>query len=391
MVSTFLLFLYDGLILFNFVLVRLTFNPEKVEMKLHDIMSFKGRSFKAGWGRGMTLITRIKCNEDNDTISNIIDFYSSTIEVIKVADVDKFNNPSFVNCLNEQMNCQLRNSNFTKNKDNAPLISPKIGFQLLESLNNVMDVMIQSNRNISFHMLYTNYIYKLCETLWGKIDDQSIYDYDSDTIRKKRLAQWLKEVVFPYVENQLERRLYSHELEQILIYLSGYRLDEAAECAFELDNPRLSMLIAQLPHTEVTKKTILQQITMWQDSNINDWLNIHIKKLYMLLSGIPAMMCSNNEYVNICENMNWIKTLAIYLWYICSLPEKIEKVIETYEEAVFNYKCAEKPTPLYDLNISDITDLTYHLIKFYCNFGYALEPALNPNTHTYDVLDYSTR
>lgn len=368
---------------------NLPFKPSRFEAKIHDIMAFKGRSFKPGWGKGMSLITRAKCDEDSDGIINTLEFTSPMIEIVKITNTDKFNNRDYIDCLNEQMTCQLRNSDFKLVKNHLPVFSPRGGFELLASLKNLMNTLVATGQDISFYMVYTAYVYNLCDALWGKIDDQCMYDYDKDTIRKNRLGHWLKDVVYPYVGYRLENQLISHETEQILAYLSGNRLDEAAECALEQDNPRLAMLISQLPHSEITKKTILQQLTLWQESNISEHMNIHVKKIYMLLAGIPAMDSGDEEFINVCEDMNWVKTFAIYLWYICSIPKKIDEIVATYEKAVDKYGCADKPTPLYNMNIPDIVDLSYHMIKYYCDVNYPLDAALNPNTHTCDVLDYS--
>lgn len=90
--------------------------------------------------------------------------------------------------------------------------------------------------------------------------------------------------------------------------------------------------------------------------------------------------------------MDWIKVLAIHLWYLSSPTSSITDVLLSYEktlETTENEKISPLPLYIRDLSISKpFKDLRHHLLHLYSRRTHALEQLLNPATHTPDPLDF---
>lgn len=359
-----------------------------------DIIAFKGRSFKVGWGKHFTFATTVLKGIENDQVLadygpdfNYNNTFSSAVHMVRVVPHEFYIDDTYKNNLNDQLYCQLQNSEFTM-EDGLPYFKPKQGFDLLEANKNfVQSLSLMTNdKTIKFK----SDIWNLCHALFGDIKNEDMFDYDTTSLRKKQLSIWLRNTLRESVDehaNKMKNDNIDDTIFKVLIYLSGNRLQDAAKHAMESKNPRLSMFVSQIPCPANIKSLLIQQLTAWQ-SYKQCYLSQNILKLYMLLAGIPAMKC-HEQYINVCETMEWIRSFAVYFWYICPPSDSISKVLSTYEEAFTKYLCAAKPTPHYENAAENVNDLAYHLLKYYCNEHYPLELVLNPINHTSDELDYT--
>lgn len=112
------------------------------------------------------------------------------------------------------------------------------------------------------------------------------------------------------------------------------------------------------------------------------------KKLYLLLSGIPA-----RDYVNTCENLDWMRCFGVHLWYIAPAAAPIYVAVSMYKKAFEEFEYAAKPVPPYCDSDADTThyDLLYQILSLYVDSTYQLCNALYPETHTDNIMDYRLR
>jgi nuclear pore complex protein Nup98-Nup96 len=175
-----------------------------------------------------------------------------------------------------------------------------------------------------------------------------------------------------------------------------------------------------------TRELIKQQIELWRDTNVDQNLSKHRLKLFLLIAGLP-IICINNKTINVCEHLDWKRSMAIHLWfvlisnflffisiykhlfymnkincrYISHPTASITDFLDLYEASFFasTRKYSATPRPDYfenefeieNSNDNNVYDLRYLLLKLYSTGNYSLEAILNPQTYTYDPLDYRLR
>ncbi|XP_034945165.1 nuclear pore complex protein Nup98-Nup96 [Chelonus insularis] len=246
---------------------------------------------------------------------------------------------------------------------------------------------------------YTADVWQLCVALWGNlsalIPGSDKESHDHMMIRREAFGNWLKSVVSETVQREIAE--INQEDQLILSLLSANKLEEACERARKIGDYTLAILMAQLGGTAATKELLKQTIALWQDIDILKNMSEARLKIYMLIAGEQLIMC-NDKIVNVCEDLDWKRALALHLWYLSYSTASITDVLELYE-STFDVDpseiCAAAPLPDYKeefepemINGKKTFDLCFHLMKLYCTGNHSLEELLNPLTHTADPLDY---
>lgn len=152
--------------------------------------------------------------------------------------------------------------------------------------------------------------------------------------------------------------------------------------------PNLALLISQLSLTNRTKFFLQEQIESWYNSLTTNHITENMKKIYLLLSGIPV-----KDEVNIFQDIDWKRAFGMHLWYLCPAGAPIENAIDLYKKGFEEHSYAEFPKPPYCQSAVDETpyDILYHILILYKTRVHRLSSALNPLTHTDDNLDYRLR
>lgn len=196
----------------------------------------------------------------------------------------------------------------------------------------------------------------------------------------------LEEVLLPTTEQNLEFssvRTTTQVLKEIFTRLTGHHVVEATELAIDNKLPQLSLLLGQTITTQ--SKTILrEQLNHWLEADCLKHMDTSMIKIYMVLSGVPVC-----EKLNICEGMEWLRALAMHLWYLVPYHENLAEAVSLYEKAFNEESYAKKPHPVYNEDDKSKTyDILYHLMQLYNNKKLTLNQVLNPATHTSDFTDY---
>lgn len=251
-------------------------------------------------------------------------------------------------------------------------------------------------------------VWSLCESLWGnieeleinKLSENSLIRYELDILRKKELSKWLTRISTHRIEREVKLCKYNHNsknidnnyLNGIYSLLTGNKLFDACQLAIENNDYRLSLLLTQISSNRDFNELLTKQLDNWTCTKSDKYINLDRLRLYVLLSG-KLTYDTNNNKVNVCDNLDWKRQFALHLWYNCLPINNIQDALVSYEHNVTNGTCARPYPPHLEDSVQtnkreEIFDTCYHLIKLYCDKTHNLNDLLSPLTHTSNRIDY---
>ncbi|KRT79838.1 hypothetical protein AMK59_6792, partial [Oryctes borbonicus] len=342
-----------------------------------DMALFKGRSFKVGWGKGMTLTTVTNGLIDGENTAAI----RGRIQILDVTIMDY---DPLLESLPEHLGVVLETSD-VKIVDGVPFASvknPKLAMACHQKIAQ-QNFLKDSDQK---RMCYYKEVWDLVSALWS--------DLPWDGNRREELSGWFQDVLAREIDEIVRTfpefitdRIYK----EIFICLTGYQLNEACELAMKGSVPNLALLMAQMNLSEETKPILQFQMEQWKTTMALDFIPVDVQKIYMLLSGILIYEYDSKKIrkqINVCESLNWRQCIAIILWYMTSSSDPISKSLQIYKEAYGKHFICMKPFPEYLHEGTDILDLQYYLLLLHCDKSVSLEKVLHPLTHTNYAGDY---
>lgn len=238
-------------------------------------------------------------------------------------------------------------------------------------------------------------IWDLISALWGKLDDDTELLYEVHAGRRDAFSKWLSNVIDSELKTDSNISREGH-LPAIFSLLSANKVREACTVACNNKDIRLAFLLSQISGDFHLKNYMRNQLTLWEEREIDTYMDTNRLKIYVLLSGLMVWRSVNSSTcINICENVDWRCALALHLWYHCAPSATINDAFSEYQMAfkgTETYKSyAPFPSPSYlDKSSPDAKtkDLCYHIISLYCKREHSLEKLLCPKTYTSAPLDY---
>lgn len=238
-------------------------------------------------------------------------------------------------------------------------------------------------------------VWDLCSALWGEHDEFEDRDLQSHEVvmgRREFFSNWLENVI---TDKGLMRKSVNKAgyLDHLLELLMCHKVSDACELAFNNDDCNLALLLSQLSSGPTTRQLIQHQLSSWQGVEADKFINPDRLKALMLVAGLP-LISSTHGTINIFENIEWLKALAVHIWYLCSPTTSITDALLMYEKAFKSEECyVQPPLPPYTSEYNTesnqtIYDLRYHLLKLYSKRSHSIEKLLNPATHTSDPMDF---
>lgn len=150
---------------------------------------------------------------------------------------------------------------------------------------------------------------------------------------------------------------------------------------------RLSALIAQASAHYNSRLLIYEQLEQWKDSGAFNNIDKNILKIYMLLGGVSFI-----SDINLFEDLNWKRALALHLWYMCRPGTSLIYAVRSYQECFMSLGYANPPSPEhYEFTTSTVYDVLYQILLLFGNNTMPLENVVDPTTYTEDPLDYRLR
>lgn len=341
-----------------------------------DMAVFKGRSFKVGWGRGVTFTTVTTPTSlfGPHVINERCTYRPGAIMRLEIGNVasnyQKMNLEKHLQIMFEESSIQIDSSE-------VPLFVVNKGFRCLLRHQDVAARL--DEEDYTEPLSYYRQVWNLCLALWGP-------NSATATDRREQFSQWLEDAATPHVKNELGIHIFqkSVALKNIFVYLTGHRIDEAVELAMERGYPRLSALISQASAHESARLDINEQLANWQATGVINNIEKDIMKIYMFLGGVP--MISN---INVCENLDWKRALAFHLWYMCPPGISLIHAACAYRTAFEELGYANRPSPAnYQFTSDMVCDILYHIIQLFANLTRPLSRIINPISYTEDPLDY---
>ncbi|XP_058812931.1 nuclear pore complex protein Nup98-Nup96 [Topomyia yanbarensis] len=242
-------------------------------------------------------------------------------------------------------------------------------------------------------------VWSLCAALWGareELEEVEETAHLSTMFRRDLFSEWVEGVVTEQSSREMAAALKGKKqdyLDQLLELVCTHKVLDACELAFENDDINLSMLMTQISGGPTVRQLIQHQLSSWQDVEADKFIDPRRLKVFMFVAGIP-LLSSTHGTINIFEQLDWLKCLAIHLWYLCSPTASITDALLSYEKSFQSSEFfALPPSPAYTSRIKlsspkPIQDIRFHLLKLYSKRSHPLESLLNPATHTADPLDF---
>lgn len=372
---------------------------------LSDVALMHGRKFRVGWGAKNTFMilttqnasrqnarqgdleyvthfaNQFKGRENDDTSTTIVQQLQITSQ--------RTHNDAFKRSIIGHLEIELENI-ISNNNEFCPYMKAGGDSESLEQHYNESRVI----QNIDKSESYSVSVWALFLALWGdreELVNQEPTSHLTIITRRDLLSQWLEENT--NFANSYNPAIKVDYLNHLINLLMSHKVADACEIAFKNDDLNLSMLLAQISGGPAIRKLITHQLASWQDVEADKFISPDRLKIFMLIGGIPTLS-SKHVRINIYENLNWIKLMALHVWYLSSPTASIPDSLSNYEKTFQSENViANKPVPPYMEYIeeNEIKDLRYHLLQLYSRKSHPLEPLLNPNTYTSDPMDYRLR
>lgn len=362
-----------------------------IKKQNNTIPFFHGRKFKMSWSHANEF-TLLQSHASKSLFKGRLhdDISKSIVKISQIQSMSHKTNENFEKSLIEHLKIQLKydakisvdSSDCKYFEANGKAEALHEHFELSQKLSK--DFPNEKNN-------YDATVWSLMESLWGYVDEMNMETLDHGTIMLRRdfFSQWLENVV---TDNDVFKSNLDY-LDRLINLMMCHKVNDACDLAFENNDINLSLLLAQSSGSLSAKQLLQHQLSCWHEVEADEFIDYRRLKILMIVSGISAMDGAQNKTLNIFENLNWLKCLALQLWYVSSLVSSVTDAIVAYEQNYQNVNAnVANPVPPYcsakDASKCKYYDLRFHLLKLYSQRSHALEVLLNPANYSKDLMDY---
>ncbi|XP_071485377.1 nuclear pore complex protein Nup98-Nup96-like [Diadema antillarum] len=409
-----------------------------------DLGLLMGRSFRVGWGPNWTLVhagkavgvegVRPKVKEEPMpftllTSKSVIKPASEsspfkvTMEKVDIAPMIR--KPGLATQMYERsLEVELQHSMCATDQQ-CPAFASQPG---IDALHQHIAVSQEDKREGSGDELelleHTRLVWSLMGALWGGLPEEEgkprldSNGYPYRKARRKALSRWLSDACRRHIKSEVQDSKFRHlgHVEAIFALLTGQQINEACVQAQQASDHRLAFLLAQAGATHEVRHLVTTQLIHWEQLRADQFVADEYLKVYSLLAGQLVWQSSRGE-VNVCEDLDWKRALAVHLWYHNSSVASIMDAVHAYEEgftgesALGDYCLPPRPPYMesnpgfYKEDLSaleameegeeapprdrfPVWDMCYHLLKLYCDRTYHMRTVLAPTAHSPYHLDY---
>lgn len=362
---------------------------QAIEKKNNTIPFFNGRKFKICWNHGNSFtIVKSSLNSGLFTARSSDDYSKSIVKRVQMKSMCHETNKTFKQQTIDHLKIQLKHSKKIQSEEYHYLESSggtsalREHFELAQKL--AKDFPSEKNS-------FDSTVWSLMESLWGFVDDMNAdaQDHSNVMLRRDLLSSWCENVV---ADNDALKSNQDY-LDRLINLMMCHKVNDACDLAFENNDINLSLLIAQSSSSLAVKQLIQHQLSCWHQVEADDFIDERRLKILMMVGSIPAMEGAHNTTLNIFENLNWVKCLALQLWYISTSVSSATDSILTYEQNSLNEEAnVAMPVPSYckleEAINCKFSDIRFHLMKLYSQRSHPLEMLLHPANYSKDLMDY---
>lgn len=370
------------------------------EKKNNTVPFFNGRKFKISFTSGNqfavlgTLQKKISVFDGRP----VDDYTKSIVKLVQVKSMMNESNEKFKKSivghlrieLNHDVRVSVENSDCVRLEANGGTDALLEHHQLAQKLQRE-----SSDEQVTFNST----VWALMHALWGFIDDVDPQEHAVVMLRRDLLSSWIEGVV---TDNDLLKSNVDY-LDRLLNLMMCHKVNEACELALENSDFNLSLLMAQSSGGPAVRQLIQHQLAGWHEVEADAFIDERRLRIMMMIAGVTAMNknskingdSSKSELclINIFDQLNWLKSLALQLWYISTPVASVTDSVYAYDKNFQqdNYEVAP-PSPPYvsqlDQKEFKYFDIRYHLLKLFSQRSHQLEVLLHPATYTFDLMDY---
>lgn len=360
------------------------------EQKNNTVPFFHGRRFKIGWSRGNQL-TILGSQQRSGSLFNGRASDNSTKSIVKILQMKSMtseSNEKFKKSIADHLMIQLKHDKQIVVEDTDCLrLEANGGTVALLEHHQLAQRMAKESSDPQLQFNAT--VWSLMHALWGFIDDADPQEHATVMLRRDLLSSWIESVV---TDNDLLKANVDY-LDRLMNLLMCHKVSEACDLALNNLDINLSLLMAQSSGGPAIRQLIQHQLASWHEVEADEFIDDRRLRVMMLIGGVPAMDGPKHFAMNIFDQLNWLKCLAIQLWYISSPVASVTDALIAYEQN-FQQQDFEvsPPSPFYvdQLEQRDFKyyDIRFHLMKLFSHRSHPLEVLLHPANYTTDLMDY---
>lgn len=255
---------------------------------------------------------------------------------------------------------------------------------------------------------HTCQVFELMVALWGQLegteDDEDVdkSSYVHQKARRVAFSKWLAGTADEAVQREVQDSKFKDlgNIEAVFSLLTGHQISQACQVAQQSGDHRLALLLAQAGGTREARQLVAAQLVDWKELEADRFISPDYLKVYALLAGILVWPSSQGD-INICENLDWKRALALHLWHHCNATASVAEALSEYEKGFTGQSSSgcycKRPAPPYmeknptlysDEGSQQVLDTCFHLLKLYSDRTYPLQKVLAPPAHSSHHLDY---
>jgi nuclear pore complex protein Nup98-Nup96 len=213
-----------------------------------------------------------------------------------------------------------------------------------------------------------------------------------ESLRKIALSTWLEKHARPSVERDLAAAQQGPE--RVFSLLTGHQVDRAAEASAQGGDIRLAVLVAQADGTQPFREQMRAQLETWRAGNNDAHISKSYRRVYALLAGIVDVLegVPDRDAVNasasviVSEGLDWLRALALQLWYGSSTEAPIAVAVNTFQD-----RLKGPHPPAGPLLASGAEDALFKMITLYCDEDQSLDSLLQSDGLDVSPLDVSVQ
>ncbi|KAI0031350.1 nuclear protein 96-domain-containing protein [Vararia minispora EC-137] len=225
--------------------------------------------------------------------------------------------------------------------------------------------------------------------------------------RKAALSSWLEDAIAPTVGADPRRDSGIAPAAQIFELLTGHQVEQACDVAVATGNLRLAVLIAETGGDQPFRDFLDHQLELWRDQRVDVHIDADIRRIYGLLAGyldkVEGSTNPNGEKnpdIPIAQGLDWKRVFGLHLWYASRLDAPIAQVFDAYEQSWKEGENTAIPVPHYHESTSAsplwgsppnsrVYDALYNFIRLYADPECTLSTICDPLSYTPSPADYT--
>lgn len=360
------------------------------DRKNNTIPFFHGRKFKIGWSRGnhLTILGTQQKKISSFDGRPADDSTKSIVKLLQVKSMAHETREKFKKSIVGHLKIQLEHDKKIPVEDSSCIrLEADGGTAALLQHHELAQRMAKESSDAQLQFNAT--VWSLMQALWGFIDDVDPQEHAVVMLRRELLSSWIESVV---TDNDMLKSNVDY-LDRLMNLLMCHKVNEACDLALENADINLSLLMAQTSGGPAIRQLIQHQLVSWREVEADEFMDERRLRILMMVGGVSAMDGPKQQPINIFDQLNWLKCLALQVWYISSPMASVTDAVLAYEQ---NFQQVDfdvaTPSPSYvnQLEHRDFKyyDIRFHLMKLFSQRSHPLEVLLHPANYTMDLMDH---